>query len=364
MNNQSTIQLNAPVIEAPPSQKALDSLFIAVCRRQKASRTPVWLMRQAGRFMPEYRAIRSRLSFLELCKNSDLTAEVTCMAVEKLQTDAAIIFQDILLPLETMGVGLRYSNEGPLVSCRISSFEDVSNLEVTDLADSLHFVLDAIKKTRRELPPGVPLIGFAGAPFTLASYLIEGGASRNFVNVKTLMYRDKTTWHSLMDLLACQTTKFLNLQIDAGAQAVQLFDSWIGCLSPSDYEEFVLPHMRNTISGISKTVPIIHFGTGTSGLLELMAMAGGDVIGVDWRVDLNNAWSRIGYDWAIQGNLDPVVLFGDKKEIRMQVQRVLDQAGGHPGHIFNLGHGVLPETPFDNVRYLIETVRELSTKSV
>jgi uroporphyrinogen decarboxylase len=320
-------------------------------------------MRQAGRYLPEYRAMRARLGFLDLCKNPEAAAEVTLLPVEKLGVDAAIIFADILLPLEPMGVGLEYSrNEGPTIHSPLRRPADLDHLTEADPLETVPFVFEAIRRARAALGGRVPLIGFAGAPFTLASYLIEGGASRDYLQTKRLLHDAPAAWHSLMEKLARVTVRYLNGQIEAGAQAVQLFDSWVGCLSPDDYRDFILPHMRDLFRGLVPGAPVIHFGTQTAGLLELMREAGGDVIGIDWRVDLGEAWRRVGYDRGIQGNLDPAALLAEPAEIRRRVTAILDRVEGRPGHIFNLGHGVLPETPPEHVIALIETVHELSAK--
>ena len=327
------------------------------CRREPVPYTPVWLMRQAGRYMPEYRAVRAKTSFLELCKNPSLAAEVTVTAANRLGVDAAIIFADILLILEPMGLDLEFAaGEGPVIHNPVRQASDVDRLLELEDVGALDFVNEAIRQTRRELPPDMPLIGFCGAPFTLASYLIEGGASKNYVQTKRLMYNDPGAWHAMMSLVARGLGKYLNAQIEAGAQAVQLFDSWVGCLNPDDYREFVLPHTQSVIRNVKTGVPVIHFGTGTAALLELMREAGGDVIGLDWRVRLDEGWQRIGHDVAVMGNLDPVVLFANQAVLRRETTRVLEQAGGRPGHIFNLGHGILPETPVENVIALVETV--------
>lgn len=337
--------------------------FLRACRREPTDWTPVWLMRQAGRYMPEYRAIRARLGFLELCKNSDAAAEVTLLPVTRLGVDAAIIFADILLPLEPMGVGLEFAKgEGPVIHRPVRSAADLGRLVDVDPREAMPFVFEATRKVRAALGERVPLIGFAGAPFTLASYLIEGGPSREYLHTKRLMHDDPATWHTLMERLQKITVGYLNGQIAAGAQAVQLFDSWVGILSPDDYREFVLPWSRATIKGITPGVPVIHFGTGTGGLLSLMREAGGDVIGLDWRVDLAEAWKRVGYDVAVQGNLDPAVLLAKPAEIKRHVRAILERAAGRPGHIFNLGHGVLPETPVDHVIAMVEMVHELSRR--
>lgn len=331
------------------------------CRREKASRTPIWLMRQAGRFMPEYREIRSKVKFLDLCKNSQLASEVTVMAVEKLNVDAAIIFADLLLLVEPMGLGLEYAaGDGPVIHQPIRTHTDLDKIKAVDPYESLGYVFEAIKLTRKALPANIPLIGFAGAPFTVASYIVEGGSSRHFLKTKQLMYTEPATWHILMQRIVQITIAYLIGQIEAGAQVAQLFDSWVGCLSPEDYRTYVLPHSKAIIDAVKEHAPVIHFGTGTATLLKDMKAAGGDVIGLDWRVELDQSWEDLGYDVGVQGNLDPAILFADKEEIRKQVTRILKQANNRPGHIFNLGHGILPETPVENVKYLVEIVRELS----
>ena len=334
--------------------------FLTACRRGKTPFTPVWLMRQAGRYMKHYRDIRSRVGFLELCKTPDLVAEVTIKPVERLNVDAAIIFADILLLLEPMGVGLEYAEGGPKIQRPVRTGRDVDGLVDSVPEESLSYVYDAVRATRAALAGRVPLIGFCGAPFTLASYLIEGGASRNYIHTKRLFHTDAGAWNALMERLVTSTVSYVNAQIAAGIDALQVFDSWVGCLAPDDYREYVLPHMRRLMAGVTPGVPVIHFGTGTSGLLELMREAGSDVLGVDWRIDLDQAWSRVGHDVAIQGNLDPVALFAPPAEIRRRVRDILRRAEGRPGHIFNLGHGILPETPVDHVRAMVDAVHELS----
>jgi uroporphyrinogen decarboxylase len=339
-----------------------EPIFLQACRRKPTTYTPVWLMRQAGRYMPEYRAIRERVPFLALCKSPELAAQVTVQAVERLGVDAAIIFADILLIVEPMGVGLEFSKgDGPVIHRPVRAGSDVDKLHEVVPADSLPFVFEAIKLARAGLAAHIPLIGFSGAPFTVASYLIEGGGSRNYIETKRLMYSDPGAWRALMERLVRVITAYVNGQIAAGAQAIQLFDSWVGCLSPADYRTFILPHMRALIRGITPGTPVIHFGVETAGLLELLAEAGGDVIGVDWRIDLDTAWRRVGFDRAVQGNLDPVALFAPLDELRRQIERVLRGAAGRPGHIFNLGHGILPQTPVENVVALVEMVHEISS---
>jgi uroporphyrinogen decarboxylase len=346
------------------SDALYDSPFMRACRRETVPYTPIWLMRQAGRYMHEYREVRKRMSFLELCKTPSLAAEVTVTAAERLGVDAAIIFADILLIIEPMGLQLEFSKgEGPVIHNPVRASTDVKRLrEVEDVA-TLAFVFEAIRETRSALRGDLPLIGFAGAPFTLASYIVEGGASKNYVHAKSLMYNDSGAWHAMMSLISRGLIKYLNAQIEAGAQAVQLFDSWVGALGPDDYREYVLPHTRDVIRGVTPGTPVIHFGTGTSALLELMREAGGDVIGLDWRVRLDEGWQRVGHDVAVMGNLDPVSLFANVKHVRAEAKRILAQAGARPGHIFNLGHGILPETPVENVIALVDAVHELSLES-
>ena len=311
--------------------------------------------------MREYREVRARTSFLELCKTPDLAAEVTVSAVERLGVDAAIIFADILLIIEPMGIELEFTKgEGPVIHNPIRSPADLDRLrEVADVG-ALDFVFEAIKRTRRDLPGNIPLIGFCGAPFTIASYIVEGAGSKNYIHTKHLMYNDSGAWHALMSLISRALAKYLNAQIAAGAQAVQLFDSWVGCLSPDDYREYVLRHTQSVIRNITPGTPVIHFGTGTAALLELMREAGGDVIGLDWRVRLDEAWQRLGHDVGVMGNLDPVALFTNEDHIRKAAKKILNQAGGQLGHIFNLGHGILPETAVENVIALVGAVHEMS----
>jgi len=313
--------------------------------------------------MKEYRDVRARMSFLELCKTPSLAAEVTITAAERLGVDAAIIFADILLIIEPMGLELEFTKgEGPIIHNPVRSALDLSRLREIESVDSLDFVFDAISQTRQGLPADLPLIGFSGAPFTLASYVVEGGASKNYVHTKALMYNDSGAWHAMMSLISRALGQYLNAQIDAGAQAVQLFDSWVGALSPDDYRQYVLPHTRHVIQSIKPGTPVIHFGTGTATLLEMMREAGGDVIGLDWRVRLDDGWKRVGHEIGIMGNLDPVALFARREHLQAAAREILEQAGGKPGHIFNLGHGILPETPVENVIALVEAVHEMSAR--
>jgi uroporphyrinogen decarboxylase len=306
--------------------------------------------------------VREKYSFLEMCQQPDLAAEVTVTAVQRLGVDAAIIFADILLPLVPMNVGLHYeSGDGPVIDRPLRTAADLERIAPVIALESLGFVADSIRLVRRALAGRVPLIGFAGAPFTLASYMIEGGGSRQYQATKTLMYTQPATWHRMMEMIARVTADYLNMQVDAGADVVQLFDSWVGSLSPDDYRRFVLPHTRDVIAAV-RSVPVIHFGTVTGNLLELMREAGGDVIGLDWRVDLGEAWNRLGDGVAVQGNLDPIALFAEIPDIRRRARSILDSAGGRPGHIFNLGHGILPQTPVDHVIALVDAVHELSAR--
>ncbi len=338
-----------------------DSVFLRACRRELVDYTPIWLMRQAGRYMPEYRAIRQRMSFLELCRNPQCCSEVMCTAVEQLGVDAAIVFSDLLPILEPMGMELEFvHDEGPQIHNPVRDSGDVDRVIELEDADELYFVMEAVRQTRADLPAHIPLIGFAGAPFTLASYAIEGGSSRNYLHTKTLMYRDKIAWHELMQRLTRSVIVYLNAQIAAGAQAVQMFDSWVGCLGVDDYRQFVLPYVTQVIRGITPGVPVINFATGNPQLLPMQAATGAAVIGVDWRIRLDEAWKMIGHDRAIQGNLDPLALLVDKSELRRRAIAVLDQAAGRPGHIFNLGHGILPQTPVDHARALVDIVHEHS----
>lgn len=324
-------------------------------------------MRQAGRYLPEYRAVRSKLSLLEICRRPEIACEVTVQPVERLGVDAAILFADILLPFEPLGLGLSFQRgEGPVIERPIRTREDVRRLRELDPVTDLGYVMETVRLARRQLGERTALIGFAGAPFTLASYAIEGGSTRSFVLTKSLMYSDPETWHALMDKLAVAVGRYLAGQIEAGAQALQLFDSWVGALSPHDYRRYVLPYTAKALAlarQASRKVPIIHFGTGIATLLELMAEAGGEVIGIDWRIPLDQARSRLP-DRAIQGNLDPCALLGSLDELESQVRETLRRAKGWPGHIFNLGHGVLPQTDPDRLRRIVDWVHEWSSYRV
>ena len=341
-----------------------DGPFLRACRRQAVDRTPIWLMRQAGRYMSEYRAVRDKVSFLELCKNPALCAEIMITAVEKLGVDAAIIFSDLLPILEPMGLELEYApGDGPVIHNPLREAADVERFAELESVEPLDFVIETVKQTRAALSTAIPVIGFAGAPFTLASYAIEGGASRSYLHTKSLMYRDAGAWEAIMGRLARAVARYLTAQIAAGAQAVQLFDSWVGCLGVEDYRRYVLPYTKAIIDSLPRDVPVINFTTGNPALLPLVVEAGGNVIGVDWRIELAEAWRLVGDERAVQGNLDPAVLLADRETIRSRAKAILDAAAGRPGHIFNLGHGVLQQTPVENVQYLVETVRELSSRS-
>jgi uroporphyrinogen decarboxylase len=339
------------------------SRFMKACRREPVDATPVWLMRQAGRYMKEYRDLRAKVPFLELCKNPQLVSEVTVTAAKKLGVDAAIIFADLLLIAEPLGFSLAYDQgEGPSIKPALRLPREVDRLLEVEPQQSLAYFYEAIRRTRADLDPALPLIGFAACPFTLASYLIEGGGSRNYRHTKGLMYRDPGAWRALMQHLARNLSKYINGQIVAGVQAIQIFDTWVGCLGPADYREFALPYSRMMIEGITPGTPVIHFGTGTGMLLEAMRDAGGHILGLDSHVELDAAWARLGYSVGVQGNLDPVVLYADQAYMRARVRRILDQAAGRRGHIFNLGHGLLPDTPYENVVALVEMVHALSSK--
>lgn len=337
--------------------------FVSACRRQNTSHTPVWLMRQAGRYQPEYRELRAKVGFLELCHRPELAAKVTIDAANWLDTDAAILFADILLILEPMGFDLEFvKGDGPAIHNPVRAAVDVERVLDVETPESLGYVYEAVKLIRRDLPKHRDLIGFAGAPFTLACYAIEGGGSRHYDKAKTFMYQNPQSFYQLMQKLTEATIGYLNAQIAAGADVVQLFDSWVGNLSLRDYVAHVQPHMNRLFEGLTKGVPSIHFGTDTGHLLEAQRDAGGDVIGLDWRANLDESWARLGSGVAVQGNLDPILLLGPWSEIECQTRLILDQAANRPGHIFNLGHGILPSTPPDNVRRLVDFVHEYSKR--
>ncbi|HXQ28133.1 MAG TPA: uroporphyrinogen decarboxylase [Gemmatimonadales bacterium] len=334
------------------------SRFLQACRREPTAATPVWFMRQAGRYLPEYRALRRDHSILELCHQPELATQVTLQPVGRLGVDAAIVFADILLPFEPLGLGLSFAaGEGPHIANPIRHPAHVARLPAVDPEEALGYVLETIRLVARALPAEVPVIGFAGAPFTLASYAIEGGSSRNFAATKSFMYSETAAWHTLMERLAELTGRYLAAQARAGAGAVQLFDSWVGCLAPEDYRAYVAPHSRRALElARGGGAPVIHFGTGTAGFLEDFSGAGGDVIGIDWRLPLDAAWDRLRPDQAIQGNLDPLTLLAPPDTLAARVRDILARAAGRPGHIFNLGHGVLPETPIEALQTVVELV--------
>lgn len=337
--------------------------FMQACRGEPTDVTPIWMMRQAGRYMAEYRAVRDKVSFLELCANPQLCSEVMCTAVKRLGVDAAIIFSDLLPILVPMGCDLEFvQGDGPVIHNPVRSAADVDRIKPLESNDELQFVMDTVTQTRSDLPADMPLIGFAGAPFTLASYMIEGGASRSYANTKLLMYSDRGAWDQLMQRLSQSISIYLNGQVAAGAQCLQLFDSWAGCLSFEDYRNFVHPWVKQIIASVPRGVPVINFATGNPALLPLLADTRASVVGIDWRIRLDDAWQTVGYDTAVQGNLDPTVLLANPTEIRKHAKEVLDQAAGRPGHIFNLGHGILPTTPVDNAIALVDIVHELSSR--
>ncbi|MBI5084651.1 MAG: uroporphyrinogen decarboxylase [Acidobacteria bacterium] len=337
----------------------MSSRFLDACRRRPTDVRPVWFMRQAGRYMKQYREVRAKHSILEICRRPDLAAQVTLQPVEALDVDAAIIFADLLLPVEPMGLKLKYTTgEGPVIDNPVRTSHDVDTLSTTN-TDDLGYVGEAIRMVSGALAGKVPVIGFVGAPFTMASYMIEGGASRNFINTKQLMYNDETLWRRLMGKLVDVLGPFAVLQVAAGARAIQVFDSWVGALGADDYVRYVAPYSRALIERIRSTgVPVIHFGTGAAGYFRELHAAGGDVMGVDWRLNIDQAWMDISYRSAIQGNLDPAALFAPLPELKQKVHELLKRTGTRPGHIFNLGHGILPETPVDNVKAVVQMVRE------
>ena len=338
----------------------MNDRFLKACRREAVDRTPVWFMRQAGRYLPEYRALRQKHTLLTLCRTPELAVEATLQPVRLLGVDAAILFSDLLLPLEPLGIPFEFqAGEGPVILKPVRAAADIEALRRFEPREELAPVLEAIRLLRRELEGRVPLIGFAGAPFTLASYAIEGGHSTAFALTKGLMYNDPSAWHRLAGLLAAVAGDYLRAQVEAGAQALQVFDSWVGALDEADYREFALPHVRAVFDAVRGSgVPLIHFGVGTGHLLGAQREAGGDVIGLDWRLPLDEGWRRAGDGVAVQGNLDPTLLLGPRARLIDRVDDILRRAAGRAGHIFNLGHGVLPPTPVENVRAVVERVHE------
>ena len=358
------ISMSGPATSSSdPNAPWYNSPFMKACRGEPTDVTPIWMMRQAGRYMSEYMEVRSKVSFLELCANPQLCSEVMCTAVNKLSVDAAIIFSDLLPILVPMGCDLEFvKGDGPVIHNPVRTASDVDRIKPLESNEPLQFVMDTVKQTRNDLPADMPLIGFAGAPFTLASYMIEGGSSRNYANTKQLMYGDPGAWKQIMNVLSDSISLYLNGQVEAGAQCLQLFDSWAGCLSFEDYRQHVHPYVKKIIASLPTNVPVINFATGNPALLPLLADTRAAVIGIDWRVRLDDAWQTVGYEHAVQGNLDPTVLLTNPTVIRKQAKFVLDQAAGRAGHIFNLGHGILPMTPVDNAIALVDIVHELSQK--
>ena len=351
----SSLDKNAPWYDNP---------FMKAIRREPVPYTPIWMMRQAGRYMQEYREVRAKVPFLDLCKNPQLCSEVMCTAVDKLGVDAAIIFSDLLPILEPMGCDLEFTKgDGPVIHNPIMEPADIDRIQALESNDDLQFVLETVKQTRTDLPADMPLIGFAGAPFSLASYMIEGKSNRSFARTKQIMFGDTGAWSELMAKLVQSVIIYTKGQIAAGAQCIQLFDSWAGCIGVDDYRELVLPHVQKVIDAISPLAPVINFATGNPALLSQLADTSAAVIGIDWRVPLDQAWLTVGHDRAVQGNIDPTILLTNPDKIRTHAERVLAQAAGRPGHIFNLGHGILPQTPVENAIALVDIVHELSANN-
>jgi uroporphyrinogen decarboxylase len=342
---------------------AVNDRFLRACRREAVDRTPVWFMRQAGRYMAEYRALRLKHSLLDLCRTPELAVEVTLQPVNALGVDAAILFSDLLLPLAPLGIPFDFvAGEGPAIQKPVRSRADVLALHRFEPRQELGVVLEAIRLLRGALR--VPLIGFAGAPFTLASYAIEGGHSANFARTKGLMYEDPETWHTLAGLLSEVVLDYLRAQVEAGAQALQVFDSWVGAIDEADYRELCLPHVKRIFDGLADTgVPLIHFGTGAGHLLGALREAGGTVVGLDWRTPLDQGWRLLGSEVAVQGNLDPTLLLAPRGRLLARVDDVLRRAAGRPGHVFNLGHGILPTTPVENVKAVVERVHAATARA-
>jgi uroporphyrinogen decarboxylase len=334
--------------------------FLKACRGEAVDATPIWIMRQAGRYLPQYRAVREKVTFLELCKTPDLAAEVTIQPIDYLGVDAAILFSDILTPVEPMGLRLDFV-PGPVFENPVRTMADVERLRVPVPEEDVPFVLETIRILRRELEGRVPLIGFGGAPFTLACYMVEGKGSRDFARIKEMMYAAPGVFEALMEKVTRMDLAYLSAQIEAGAQAIQIFDTWGGILAPADYRRYVLPHSRRLIQGLSgRGVPLIHFVKGAGTMLETVREAGGDVVGLDWHVDLGRARDALGPAVAVQGNMDPTVLFAPPAHIRAEVRRILEENAGRPGHVFNLGHGILPTVPPEHARELVAEVHRLS----
>jgi uroporphyrinogen decarboxylase len=365
LKNPTTISTlhTTPQAATPTGALSSGSRFVRACLRHPVDRTPVWFLRQAGRYMPEYQAVRRQHSLLEICKSPELAADVTITAAEKLDVDAAIIFADLLLPLEPMGLDFTFqAGEGPVVHRPIRTAADITALR-TDRTADLGYVAQAIARVVAHFGQRIGIIGFCGAPFTLASYMIEGGGSRNYIETKRLMYSDPTAWQALMEKLTAVLLEYAGQQVEAGADVIQIFDSWAGALSVTDYREFVLPITKLLVQRVQALgVPVIYFGVDTATLLPSMRETGADVIGLDWRIPLDAGWSALGHGCAVQGNLDPIALFAPEKILRARVQEVLRQANGRAGHIFNVGHGIVPGTPVENVQRVVQWVREISAE--
>lgn len=336
--------------------------FLRACRKEETDFTPVWLMRQAGRYLQEYMDIKNKSSFIEMCKTPEVACEITMQPLRRFDLDASIIFADILLPLEGMGINFEFTKgDGPVIHNPVRSRADIDAIKEITPEEDVSYLMEAIKLTKKEIDGKVPLIGFCGAPFTLASYMIEGGGSKNYLHAKKLMYTDPESWDVMMTKITDMLVKYLKAQINAGVQAVQIFDSWAGCLSKNDYSKYALPYTKRLIKEVTGEVPVINFSTNTGTYLDVIKQAGGDVIGLDWKVDLMDGWNQLG-DVAVQGNMDPAVLFSDEKTIRAKVKEVIDSAAGRKGHIFNLGHGIILGTPPENVKILVDAVHEFSAK--
>lgn len=362
MNPESVLTIEK-MTSADKQDELHNSLFMKAVRREPTETTPVWIMRQAGRYLPEYMAVRNKVTFIELCETPELACEVTVTARELLGVDAAILFADLLPMLRPMGMDLEYvKGEGPVIHNPLQQSADIDRLTALESVEPVGYVFDAVRMIRSELPSNIPLLGFAGAPFTLASYCIEGGSSRNYVATKSIMYNDEGAWSSLMNKLVDSVVLYLRQQIATGCQAVQLFDSWAGCLSPADYRRYVMPHTKRVIDEVSPHAPVINFLTGNPALLAAQREAGGQVMGVDWRIGLDQVWDIFGSDVAVQGNLDPVSLYANLDVLKQRTQDVLDRAAGRPGHIFNLGHGVMPDMNPDHVKTLVKYVHELGAR--
>jgi uroporphyrinogen decarboxylase len=332
-------------------------LLVRACRLEPVERTPVWFMRQAGRSLPEYRELRKSYGLFEVCRRPELCAEVTLQPVRAHGVDAAVMFADIMLPVIGMGIDVELVEDvGPVIADPIGSAAQIERMRVPDPEEAVPFILEAVRLVRAELEPERGLVGFCGGPFTVAGYLIEGKPTRDFVKTKTLMYREPDVWHALMEKLADTFAAYLAAQVRAGADVIQVFDSWVGALSPSDYVEFVQPYSARILEAVA--VPSIHFGTGTAALLGELRDAGGDVIGLDWRIPLARGWAEVGSERGVQGNLDPALLLGPWGRVEAATVDILEAADGQPGHVFNLGHGVLPATDPINLRRLVELVHE------